>query len=146
MLQDLVQLKQSVARVQEEITKRMAPYEQILQRLEAIKGVSRLTAWSLVAELGVNMEATSALPRDVRNEVIEPLAERSTSASTSAWYLARNAYHIIPTAPAQRSLFEIVRQVIAAVGIPLSHPCMRILREHGRDHCRQLKGVHWRKC
>ena len=56
MLQDLAQLEQSVARVQEEITKRMAPYEPILQRLETIKGVSRLTAWTLVAELGVNME------------------------------------------------------------------------------------------
>jgi hypothetical protein len=38
MLQDLVQLKQSVARVQEEITKRMAPYEQILQRFRSDKG------------------------------------------------------------------------------------------------------------
>ena len=56
MLQDLKQLEQSVARVQEEITKRMAPFEEILQRLETIKGVSRLTAWALVAELGVNME------------------------------------------------------------------------------------------
>jgi transposase len=56
MLKDLTQLEESVARVQEEIGKRMVPYEQILQHLETIKGVSRVTAWTLVAELGVNME------------------------------------------------------------------------------------------
>lgn len=55
MLQDLKQLEESVARVQVEIVKRMAPFEEILRRLETIKGVSRVTAWSLVAELGVNM-------------------------------------------------------------------------------------------
>lgn len=55
MLQDLKQLEESVDRVQVEIVKRMAPFEEILQRLETIKGVSRVTAWTLVAELGVNM-------------------------------------------------------------------------------------------
>ena len=41
--------------MQEEIAKRMIPHEDILQRLETIKGVSRVTAWALVAEMGVNM-------------------------------------------------------------------------------------------
>jgi transposase len=55
MLTDLEQLEKSVARVQDEIRKRMTQYEPILERLETIKGVSRVTAWSLVAELGVDM-------------------------------------------------------------------------------------------
>jgi transposase len=56
MLQDLTQVEQSTARVQEEMARRMAPYEEVLQRLETIKGVNRVTAWSFVVELGVNME------------------------------------------------------------------------------------------
>ncbi len=56
MLKDLKQLEDSVVRVESEITRRMAPFEAVLQRLETIKGVSRVTAWSLVAEMGTNME------------------------------------------------------------------------------------------
>jgi hypothetical protein len=56
MLKDLEQLELSIARAQKEIAGRMAPYDEILQRLETIKGVSLLTAWTLVAELGVKME------------------------------------------------------------------------------------------
>lgn len=56
LLEDLKQLEESVGRVEREITRRMAPFEGALQRLETIKGVNRVTAWSLVAEMGVNME------------------------------------------------------------------------------------------
>ena len=34
----------------------MVPFEDVLERLETIKGVNRITAWSLVAEMGVHME------------------------------------------------------------------------------------------
>ncbi len=50
-----------MARTEQEIAKRMAPFEDILQRLETIKGVNRRTAWSLVAEMGTRMEQ-SPLP------------------------------------------------------------------------------------
>jgi len=52
----LTQLEYLVVRTEQEIAKRMAPFEDVLQRLETIKGVNRITAWSLVAEMGGHME------------------------------------------------------------------------------------------
>jgi len=56
LLQDLTHVEDQVVRTEQEIAKRMAPFEDILRRLETIKGVSRITAWSLVAEMGVHMD------------------------------------------------------------------------------------------
>ena len=56
LLQDLSRVEEQVVRTEQEIAKRMAPFEDVLQRLETIKGVSRVTAWTLVAEMGIHME------------------------------------------------------------------------------------------
>ena len=55
MLDDLKHVEGQVARVEAEIATRMQPHEDALRRLETIKGVNRLTAWTFLAEVGTNM-------------------------------------------------------------------------------------------
>jgi len=52
--QEFVESK--MAQGEEEIEKRMRPFEAEVQRLDTIPGVDQLTAWSLMAEVGVRME------------------------------------------------------------------------------------------
>ena len=56
MLADLKHVEDEVGRVEEQIRNRMQPYEDHLRRLETIKGVNRVTAWTLIAEMGPNMQ------------------------------------------------------------------------------------------
>ncbi len=60
LLQELLDhqefLEKKMAEVEAEIGKRMRPFEAEVERLDTIPGVDRVTAWSLVAEVGVRME------------------------------------------------------------------------------------------
>ncbi len=60
LLQELLDhqefLEKKMAEVEAEIEKRMRPFEAEVERLDTIPGVDRVTAWSLVAEVGVRME------------------------------------------------------------------------------------------
>ena len=55
LLEDLEHVESSVARLEEEIARRLAPHEAVIERLCTIPGVDRVTAWTLVAELGLDM-------------------------------------------------------------------------------------------
>ena len=55
LLEDLEHVESVVARLEEELTVRLAPYEAVIERLCTIPGVDRVTAWTLVAELGLDM-------------------------------------------------------------------------------------------
>lgn len=55
LLEDLEHVESTVARLEEEITARLAPHEAVIQRLCTIPGVDRVTAWTLIAELGLDM-------------------------------------------------------------------------------------------
>jgi transposase len=55
LLDDVEQLEKKIATLDSEIVRRMQPYEEIIQRLDTIPGVDILTAWTLIAELGVDM-------------------------------------------------------------------------------------------
>jgi len=60
LLQELLDhqefLEKKMAEVEAEIEKRMRPFAAEVERLDTIPGVDRVTAWSLVAEVGVRME------------------------------------------------------------------------------------------
>lgn len=60
MLKELLDHQQFVekkmAEVEAEIERRMRPFEAEVKRLDTIPGVDRVTAWSLIAEVGVKME------------------------------------------------------------------------------------------
>jgi transposase len=60
LLQELLDhqefLEKKMAEVEAEIERRMRPFEAEVARLDTIPGVDRVTAWSLVAEVGVKME------------------------------------------------------------------------------------------
>jgi transposase len=55
LLEDLEHVEATVARLEEEIARRLAPHETVIQRLCTIPGVDRVTAWTLIAELGLDM-------------------------------------------------------------------------------------------
>jgi transposase len=48
-------LEAQVVTLAQEIERRVAPFEQQIRRLVTIPGVERKTAWTIVAEIGVNM-------------------------------------------------------------------------------------------
>jgi transposase len=60
LLQELLDhqefLEEKMAEVEAEIERRMRPFEKEVERLDTIPGVDRVTAWSLMAEVGVKME------------------------------------------------------------------------------------------
>jgi transposase len=56
LMEDLKYVEGKIARIEETIHGRMAPHEEVLNRLNTIPGVNRLTASTLVAELGVQMQ------------------------------------------------------------------------------------------
>jgi transposase len=49
-------VEKKIAEVEAEIERRMRPFEAEVKRLDTIPGVDRVTAWSLIAEVGVKME------------------------------------------------------------------------------------------
>jgi transposase len=48
-------LQAQIGRVGTEIERQMQPYEELLRRLDTIPGVDRITAWTMLAELGPDM-------------------------------------------------------------------------------------------
>jgi transposase len=49
-------LSRQVAELEQDVERQMAPFAEAVTRLESIPGVSRITAWTIVAEIGVSME------------------------------------------------------------------------------------------
>jgi transposase len=49
-------MERKMGEVEAEIERRMRPFEAEVERLDTIPGVDRVTAWSLIAEVGVKME------------------------------------------------------------------------------------------
>ena len=57
LMDDLKRIEAKLLQVGSEIVKRMQPYQKQLERLNTIPGVDWVTAWTIVAELGVDMAA-----------------------------------------------------------------------------------------
>lgn len=55
LLDDLRHVESKIAAVEAEIDRRSRPFEEQVARLCTIPGVSRVTAWALLAEIGLNM-------------------------------------------------------------------------------------------
>jgi transposase len=55
-MEDLEFVEGKIARIEETIRARMAPHEEVMNRLNTIPGVNQLTASTLIAELGVQMQ------------------------------------------------------------------------------------------
>jgi transposase len=55
LLAELDRLDANVAELEARISEQMLPYDDMVRRLCTIPGVDRVTAWSLIAELGVDM-------------------------------------------------------------------------------------------
>jgi hypothetical protein len=55
MLAQLRALEQQVSELTEEIERRVVCHEDLIQRLDTIPGVDRITAWTVLAEIGTDM-------------------------------------------------------------------------------------------
>ena len=55
LMDDLDRVEPHVLRIEAELVRRMEPYQEAVNRLRTIPGVQLLTAWTLIAELGVDM-------------------------------------------------------------------------------------------
>jgi transposase len=55
LLEELDRLTQKVTLLNQRITERMQPHQELVERLCEVPGMSRITAWSLIAEIGVDM-------------------------------------------------------------------------------------------
>jgi hypothetical protein len=55
LLADLEFVESKILRLEQELLRRMEPYQDLINRLCSIPGVELLTAWTLVAELGPDM-------------------------------------------------------------------------------------------
>ena len=56
LLEDLRHAERKIAIVEAEIQRRLYPFEEEVARLCTIPGIERVTAWGLLAELGLNMD------------------------------------------------------------------------------------------
>ncbi len=56
LLDDLKFTESKMAEIEAEIDRRMRPFEEEVARLGTIPGVERVTAWSMLAEIGLKME------------------------------------------------------------------------------------------
>jgi len=56
MLEQMEGLEQQLATLQTEIEQRVLPYKEILDRLDTVPGVDQITAWTVLAEIGTDME------------------------------------------------------------------------------------------
>jgi len=56
LLEQLRSAEATITKVEQELEKRMRPFEETVHRLDTIPGVDLVTAWSLLAEIGFNME------------------------------------------------------------------------------------------
>jgi transposase len=50
------EIEARVARVETEIRRRIEPHQELLERLDEIPGVDEVTVWTIISELGVDME------------------------------------------------------------------------------------------
>lgn len=57
MLGQLSGLEQQVRELEAEIEQRMAGYEELIQRLSTVPGIDRVTAWTVIAEIGDQVSA-----------------------------------------------------------------------------------------
>lgn len=55
LLEQMEFLEKRIAELTAEIEKRMTPYQDLVQRLSTIPGVDRITAWTVLAEIGTDM-------------------------------------------------------------------------------------------
>ena len=55
LLDDVERLENKIAHLESKIVEQMKPYEAVLFRLTTVPGIDLITAWTLVAELGVEM-------------------------------------------------------------------------------------------
>jgi transposase len=55
MLAQMTSLEQQIAELTAEIERRVVGYEDLIQRLDTIPGIDRITAWTVVAEIGTDM-------------------------------------------------------------------------------------------
>jgi transposase len=55
MLAQMTGLEQEIAELTAEIERRVVGYEDLIQRLDTIPGIDRITAWTVVAEIGTDM-------------------------------------------------------------------------------------------
>jgi transposase len=66
LLQELVDylelVEGKVLGLEEEIAKRVHPFDDAVHRLRQIPGVDRITAWGLIAEIGVSACSTPMCP------------------------------------------------------------------------------------
>jgi transposase len=56
LLEDLDRFTAKIAMLEARIAERMQPHQELIDRLCQIPGIERLTAWTLIAEIGVDME------------------------------------------------------------------------------------------
>jgi hypothetical protein len=55
MLAQMNSLEQQLADLNAEIELRVVPYQDLMQRLDTIPGIDRITAWTILAEIGTDM-------------------------------------------------------------------------------------------
>ena len=55
LVEELERLDRKLESLDQRLTEKMAEHEDLVRRLSTIPGVSRITAWALIAELGVDM-------------------------------------------------------------------------------------------
>ncbi len=55
LLEDMDRVETKIGRLETEIVKRMEPHQDVINRLVTIPGVNILTAWTIIAELGLDM-------------------------------------------------------------------------------------------
>jgi transposase len=55
LLLQMSALEMQLEELTAEIEQRVAPYEELLQRLDTIPGIDRITAWTVLAEIGLDM-------------------------------------------------------------------------------------------
>jgi transposase len=116
-------LERQIERVEEEIERQMQPYEEHLRRLATIPGIDRITAWTLLAELGPDMSvfpdadhAASWAGMCPGNRVTggKRLSGRTRKANPyvrrdlcqAAWAASHRGEAVTALLPYQRNLFE----------------------------------------
>ena len=55
LLDDIERVEAKIARLEAEIARRMGPHQGVIERLLTIPGVNIITAWTIIAELGLDM-------------------------------------------------------------------------------------------
>jgi transposase len=55
-LDDIEHIDQKIAEIERQIRRRLEPHQELIARLDEIPGVDEITAWTLLAEIGLNMD------------------------------------------------------------------------------------------